>query len=1433
MDNFECDLLDNIRADSREERVMEVDELVEAELLPEASQAVEGQRAKAAAVATGHHAKAHANGADKGQVSEEEKLKISAVISHIRTLSKASEAQAALMILPLTQALQKKEKALEVKSCEIDSLQKALEITRNKNDELQNAVSLMDKRQAALEEVCQLAHLAEIMEPTTHEHAANSGDVRFQQVLKDFQIDSPEMLRDEFEKIFQLQHELEYNKHQFQADATRLAAAQRGARDAQEGLRMCQEESMTLKYKVRMLEEQLEQKCKLLREAEDAAAQNNLVRKGENLKIQPQLNDTVQTMDERLPVERPRHPLSGYQGKPFVGKKEVPRRYYEETEEILDESERYGRYGVVQEDERSPVRLNSAARHEDTELFSQFLITQSIPEPPVFSAAPGKLSISTFAKTFKMKFGTLPQEFQITLLETKYLEGKALKVFKGIPVDEKTTVEATLKAMALRLRVSVEDESRKAKTKWEALRRLDGQSIEDFCLQLDEIARVAFSRTPPEELSSLKTAKLMSALAHNHTIRCMIEVQLMDTEEVRHYDLCRMLATRFEFDVETSVGRRGIPAKSASRSPAVWENRREVVPDRRAHHQVSSAMSPTIREGAGLRGCGECHQTGCHDPACSRAPRSNNFTCFRCGEKGHFSNKCPQSQLAAPTQVPERPSVGRVEVLSQSKAESPVVENVSQNLGPSTVEKGRVGGVEVEMVIDSGATISLIPKALWKNLVKSNGKDWEKRCAVEAPNFKSVFTANNQPMKLIHQVKLETSLKARTREVVYHVADVERESVILGTNAFDIMGISMNIQGVPREVKLTRDIRLVPSSEKTVEVLVEGVVEEQGDCLVTPLVESLAPAICKVNRDGKAVLRFFNFGETSILLRKGQIVATGEVEGFDIVQEDVEDQRWGKELNERVGSPEFKAPNGHVCSVEGETYAGMQKFSDLCAQLRRGQEEENLEIWELVKEYQDVFALDDKELGRTHVVECEIELSEEAQPIRQKPRPIPLAVRPEIRKMLSKMLCQGVIRESKSPWSSPVVLVKKKDGSVRMCIDYRKVNKVVKNNAHPLPHIEATLQSLVGKRVFTTLDLLAGYWQIPLKEESKPITAFAIGSELFEWNVLPFGLVTSPAVFQAMMESVIGELLGKSAFVYVDDLLIASTTIEEHERDLREVLKRLRQSGLKLRATKCHIAQERVEYLGHQVTPEGVQTEEKKVERMKNFSKPTNAKELLSFLGLVGYYRKFIINFAQLAAPLTPLTSKKVCWKWEKEQEEAFQKLIQSVCQTPVLAQPDVRAALDGNRPFMIYTDASRQGVGAVLAQEGEDGMQHPIAFASKSLTPAETRYHVTDLEALAMMFALRRFKTIVYGTPVVVCTDHKPLISLLKGSPLADRLLRWSLEILEFNVKIVFVAGKANVVADALSRGGAPGVDPTDGETTELTSIINEVRLSVKKKIS
>uniref|UniRef100_A0A8R1IED0 RNA-directed DNA polymerase n=1 Tax=Caenorhabditis japonica TaxID=281687 RepID=A0A8R1IED0_CAEJA len=301
------------------------------------------------------------------------------------------------------------------------------------------------------------------------------------------------------------------------------------------------------------------------------------------------------------------------------------------------------------------------------------------------------------------------------------------------------------------------------------------------------------------------------------------------------------------------------------------------------------------------------------------------------------------------------------------------------------------------------------------------------------------------------------------------------------------------------------------------------------------------------------------------------------------------------------------------------------------------------------------------------------------------------------------------------------------------------------------------------------------------------------------------------------MEALLGELLGDCAHVYRDDVLIASETLEQHAQDLEKVLTKIRASGMRLKASKCHLAKDTVEYLGNRISPGGVQTEEKKVEKMRKFSRPINLKELQSFLGLVGYYRKFVLNFAKIAAPLTPLTSKKVTWQLGEEQETAFQTLLTAVCQAPVLAQPDVKAAVDGTRPFLIYTDASRQGVGTVLAQENVEGKQHPIAFASKSLTPAETRFHITDLEAFAMIFALKRFKAIVYGTQIIIMTDHKPLLALLKGTHLADRLLRWSIELLEYNVKIVYLSGKANVVADM--------TETSDEGTKELLRIVNALQ--------
>ncbi|EGT38055.1 hypothetical protein CAEBREN_28397 [Caenorhabditis brenneri] len=1225
-----------------------------------------------------------------------------------------------------------------------------------------------------------------------------------------------------------------------------------------------------------------------LRYSSANASSNSYSRKGQYTPVSDlHENLMFQTKERRyMPQTSPQHREPVSLSSEFIQRnkqtREHARKYNESTEEILEDTEMHHHETFSPKKEYTQMCTHKQTYPTEPEIHidkvEQRRLENLLPEPPKYSAAENSVEIETFEKAFLMKYGSMIPAYQIMLLESKFLVGKALQVCKGLPENEKLSVQSILAAIRTRLRMSESDESRRAKSKWEGLSRNENQSVEDFCLVIDEIARKAFRGIPDFQLSSLKTAKLLDALRDETNLMCTLDVELMRTPEVKQYEICRILATRYELQVkerqmsqkhnrsmtnEKKVDRSTVSNNknssqqtqaSVGNTPTQYRNanpKRNIFPvatsaietpilkatgTSSAEHN-GNTVTPPINNTAGTTGysCSECNQTGCHAPNCSKAPgptkprASNTIVCFYCKEPGHFAHLCPKKSVNQSIGQQSAEQSTRV-AQSISKVCLSVPSNENCNEGEKTpikVLKGRIGNADVDIMLDSGACISLISEKTWKQIVSKNGSEFERNAIIPDPKPIEVFAANNQKIDLLFQVSVETSMHSRTSKVDFHIVNVERDTIILGIDQFAKLGVQVHVDEKPRDVKMAKQVTLYPGDTKFAEVRVEGIItNDKTQCFINPLVNQVSTSVCEVSSSGNAIIEVRNCSEHIIVLKKGDIVATGEFDGFDILDKEVDRH---KLIDEHFPVKENDSEETvNVCAI-GDGIESNERWNELCTHLKRDSNASDNEekLWELIQKFQHIFALADNELGRTNVIECEIELVEGAQPVRQKPRPVPLAARPEIRKMIDKMLDQKVIRESKSSWASPVVLVKKKDNSIRMCIDYRKVNKVVKYNAHPLPNIEATLQSLAGKAVFSTLDLVSGYWQLPLKESSKEITAFVVGTEFYEWEVLPFGLVTSPALFQATMETVVGDLIGKCAFVYVDDLLVASENMEQHVLDLQRVLERVERSGLKFRASKCHLAKREVEYLGHKITPEGVKTEEKKVEKMRKFSRPTNLKELQSFLGLVGYYRKFIMTFSKIAAPLTPLTSKNSAWIWGVEQETAFQLLIEKVCSAPVLMQPNVEAAINGSRPFLIYTDASRQGIGAVLAQEADDGEQHPIAFSSRSLTSAETRYHVTDLEALAMMSALKRFKTIIYGTQVTVFTDHKPLVYLLKGSPLADRLLRWSIQIQEYNVRLVFVNGKANVVADALSRGGCPMIKAEDIETIELQNIIAEVKQS------
>jgi len=392
------------------------------------------------------------------------------------------------------------------------------------------------------------------------------------------------------------------------------------------------------------------------------------------------------------------------------------------------------------------------------------------------------------------------------------------------------------------------------------------------------------------------------------------------------------------------------------------------------------------------------------------------------------------------------------------------------------------------------------------------------------------------------------------------------------------------------------------------------------------------------------------------------------------------------------------------------------------------------------------------------------------------------------------MLEAGVIKRSSSPWTSPVVIVPKPDGSKRFCIDYRKLNSYTKKDNHPIPRIDDLLDAFTGAKWFTTLDLAAGYWQIPMKEEDIEKTAFITQDGTYEFTVMPFGLCNAPATFQRMMNLIFEDMLFRNIKVYLDDCNIYSKTFEQHLKDLEEVFIRLRNAGLKLKPTKCHFCHQEIKFLGHIVGVNGIKVDPDKIEKVKNFPQPKNLRELRGFVGLASYYRKFIKDFSNIVRPLTKLFKKSEEYIWTEKQGKAFDILKEKLTTAPVLQFPNF------DEPFILYTDASMQALGAVLAQKDKEGKEYVIAYASKGLTSAEQNYTVTELECYAVIWAIEKFHLYLASKKFTVVTDHYALKWLQTSVP-KGRRARWILRLQPYDFEIQYKEGRKHLNADALSR--------------------------------
>ncbi|GMF52614.1 unnamed protein product [Phytophthora fragariaefolia] len=396
------------------------------------------------------------------------------------------------------------------------------------------------------------------------------------------------------------------------------------------------------------------------------------------------------------------------------------------------------------------------------------------------------------------------------------------------------------------------------------------------------------------------------------------------------------------------------------------------------------------------------------------------------------------------------------------------------------------------------------------------------------------------------------------------------------------------------------------------------------------------------------------------------------------------------------------------------------------------------------------------------------------------------------------MLSAGVIEHGEGAWGFPVVLVRKKDGSVRFCVDYRALNSITRKDVYPLPRIDETLESLGGARLFTTLDLRSGYWQIRVAKEDRDKTAFMTKRGLYRFMRMPFGLTNAPATFQRLMNGVLRGLAWLTCLVYLDDIIIFTKGgIERHVVELAGVLQRLRSAGLSLKLKKCTFATTSMEYLGHHLSDRGVQPAERLVKSVKEFPRPVDAVEVKRFVHLAGYYRKFIAAFGSIVEPLTRLLKKDVKWQWSEAQEFAFERVKMLLTTRPLLLYPNFEL------PFRLVTDASKMGLGACLMQDQGHGWQ-PIAYGSKVNSTAESNYSITELECLAGVWSVKMFRPYLYGRAFTIITDHSALKWLMTRPILAGRLQRWSLVLREYEFQVEYRPGATNVVADALSRAPA-----------------------------
>ena len=710
-----------------------------------------------------------------------------------------------------------------------------------------------------------------------------------------------------------------------------------------------------------------------------------------------------------------------------------------------------------------------------------------------------------------------------------------------------------------------------------------------------------------------------------------------------------------------------------------------------------------------------------------------------------------------------------------------------------------------EWLLDTGSGVTILSTNVYQSLAVAERPDLQKYS-------KTLYSADESEISTLGQVFLNIQIGNKLTQHLCVVADISNDG-ILGTDFMKAHGLVMDFssnkvtcggetlvartrEGTSRvcRVMVAETVELPPASR----VIIQGQAKKplsHGSWMIEPLSHTpgnkpvLTAKILTRAVGTRLPVEILNPTDEAVILYKHTNL------GLLHKVQDHEDVFPMEADDDQVARVHLEPKPSAKPEDLGPLPDELEKLvKDIEIPLTPSQE---TKVRQMLRRSIPVFATPDEPYGQTKLVQHSVETEQHA-PIKQAVRRVPIHLRDESRQEVDKMLKSGIIEPSSSPWASPVVLVRKKDGTIRFCIDYRRLNQITKKDSYPLPRIDESLDSLGRARYFTTLDLASGYWQIALDDEAKEKSAFCTPQGLFQFTVMPFGLTNAPATFQRLMERVLAGLQWQTCLVYIDDIVLFSATIDDHLVQLQRVFDRLKDAGLKLKPKKCYLFRRKVKYLGHVVSADGIETDPDKVSAVQNWPRPQNVRDVRSFVGFCSYYRRFLPEFAAEAKPLIKLTEKQVPFQWNDEQEQAWLKMKTLLTQSPILAYPHP------GETFILDTDASDVGIGAVLSQE-INGEERVICYGSRVLTKQERRYCVTRRELLAVIHFVKVYRHYLVGKHFIVRSDHAALRWLKSFKEPEGQVARW-LEVLDtYDYTLVHRPGVKHGNADAMSRGACP----------------------------